>query len=129
MELVKSGKLYLLVCALIVSHCGGASSSAVGSPNNSQMFDGPYIQVYPPSDLSQDQQGCSGSDSNGTCPLYIALILSFGGDFISSGAVPGVQLALDQINADPTILPGYSLHYSLTNSNVSLLQSEMSSSI
>ena len=73
---------------------------------------GPYTDVYPYVDIRQDQLSCSPS-TNGTCPLYIALMVTFAGDFISSGAIPGVQLALDQINSDPTMLPGYTLHYTL----------------
>ena len=69
-----------------------------------------YKQVYPG----------QGEDANGTLPLYIAFLISFGGDYTSSGAIPGVQVALDQINADPSILPGYTLHYTLSDTNVSV---------
>ena len=65
-------------------------------------------QVYPPVN----------SRNNETESLYIALMMSFGGDYTSSGAIPGVQVALDQINADPSILPGYTLHYTLRDSQV-----------
>ena len=68
-----------------------------------------YKQVYPG----------QGEDANGTLPLYIAFLISFGGDYTSSGAIPGVQVALDQINADPSILPGYTLHYTLRDTSVS----------
>ena len=51
-------------------------------------------------------------------PLFFALITSFGGGFNSSHMIPGVQLALDRINQDPQMLPGYTLHYSLTDSQV-----------
>ncbi len=37
---------------------------------------------------------------------------------ISTVFVPGVQVALDQINSDPTMLPGYTLHYTLVDSKV-----------
>ena len=67
-----------------------------------------YKQVYPG----------QGENANGTLPLYIAFLISFGGDYTSSGAIPGVQVALDQINADPSILPGYTLHYTLSDTNV-----------
>jgi gamma-aminobutyric acid type B receptor len=46
-------------------------------------------------------------------------MLSFGGDYTSIGALPGVQIALDYINNEPSILPGYSLHYTLTDSQCS----------
>jgi len=70
-----------------------------------------YLQVYPGTDPS-------GETSVGIRSLYFALMMSFGGDFQSSGAIPGVQVALDQINSDPTLLPGYQLHYTLTDSQV-----------
>ena len=46
--------------------------------------------------------------------------MSFGGNIDSSGAVPGVRVALDRINNDTSLLPGYSLHYALSDSRVSL---------
>lgn len=80
----------------------------------------PYMHIYPPTDTTLDQQSCSpDSVLNKTCPLYVALLMSFGGSYISSGVIPDVQVALDQINSDPTILPGYSLHYTLMDSQVS----------
>ena len=53
-------------------------------------------------------------------PLVFGLIMSFGGSFDSSGAVPGVRVALDRINNDTSLLPGYTLHYALSDSRVSL---------
>ena len=70
-----------------------------------------YLQVYPGTNPS-------GETSVGIKSLYFALMMSFGGDFRSSGTIPGVQVALDQINSDPTLLPGYQLHYTLTDSQV-----------
>ena len=67
----------------------------------------PYLQIYPPV-----------NEADGRTPLYFALVLSFGGGFKSNGAIPGVQIALDYINNEPTVLPGYSLHYTLTDSQV-----------
>ena len=67
----------------------------------------PYLQVYPPI-----------NETDGRTPLYFALVLSFGGDYKSIGVLPGVQIALDYINSQPSILPGYSLHYTLTDSQV-----------
>ena len=81
---------------------------------------GPYLEVYPPVNLSQNQLDCI-PQTDRTCPLYIALSMSFGGEYFSGGIVPGVQYALDQINVDPDLLPGYSLHYTLTDSQVQLL--------
>ena len=63
----------------------------------------PYLQVYPEPE---------NRDVNKTA-LYFALVLSFGGQYLSSGSIPGVQVALDQINSDASILPGYELRYTL----------------
>ena len=71
-----------------------------------------YLQVYPGFDPSGE------TSVPGLKSLYFALMMSFGGDYRSSGAIPGVQAALDQINSDPTLLPGYQLHYTLTDSQV-----------
>jgi gamma-aminobutyric acid type B receptor len=48
-------------------------------------------------------------------PLYFSLIQSFSGQYISSYSLPGLQLALDLINEDETLLPGYSLHFVITD--------------
>jgi len=81
---------------------------------------GPYRHVYPPTNLSIDQFSCEPDLSlNKTCPLFIELIMSFGGVYTSSGVVGGIQVALDQINADSALLPGYTLHYTLLDSQVS----------
>ena len=58
------------------------------------------------------------SKPDGPTPIVFGLIVSFGGSFNSSGAVPGVRVALDQINNATNLLPGYSLHYALTDSQV-----------
>ena len=68
-----------------------------------------YLETYP-----------KVQESNDTTPLYFGLIMSFpGGEFDGSGAIAGVRVALDRINNDPTLLPNYTLHYTLTNSSVS----------
>lgn len=61
-----------------------------------------------------------GEESNGDTrtSLSIALLMSFGGAFNSSGSVPGVQVALDLINNDTSLLPGYKLGYQLMDSQV-----------
>ena len=80
--------------------------------NQSLVVSSPYyLQVYPDANPS-------GETLVGIKSLYFALMMSFGGDFRSSGTIPGVQVALDQINSDPTLLPGYQLHYTLTDSQV-----------
>ena len=56
--------------------------------------------------------------TNSTFPLYFGLMLSQGGDQQSTGALNGVKAALDEINSNDILPPGYSLHYTLTNSEV-----------
>jgi len=72
-----------------------------------------YLEVYPkPSDSDVMQ---------GRVPLYFGLIQSLGGPqslFDGSGSVAGVKVALDRINKDTSILPGYTLHYTLSDSQV-----------
>ncbi len=53
---------------------------------------------------------------DGTKHLYFGLVALLS---IGSAIVPSVQVALDQINADPAMLPGYTLHYTLGDSQVS----------
>ena len=67
----------------------------------------PYLQIYPPY-----------NETDSRTPLHLAVVLSFGGEYTSIGALPGVQIALDYINSQPSILPGYTLHYTLTDSQV-----------
>ena len=43
--------------------------------------------------------------------LYFGLMLSLSGDDQSSGALAGVQAALDEINSRDDLLPGYSLNF------------------
>lgn len=68
------------------------------------------LQVYPP--LSDP----GGDDDR--IPIYLALMQSFGGGYTSAGVIPGIQIALDEINANSSILPGYKLHYYLTDTQV-----------
>ena len=78
-----------------------------------------YKQIYPPvSDSLLNSQDYCDPDSNRTCPLFIAFLSSFGGIYKSNGGIPGVQIALDEINRDSSMLPGYTLHYTLKDSNV-----------
>ena len=45
----------------------------------------------------------------GQVEIHIAFITSFDGEYDSSVTVPAVQLARDQVNANPSILPGHRL--------------------
>jgi hypothetical protein len=96
--------------------------NAVAADDNDDF--GLYKEVYPPVNFSaQNQLDCIPqlAETNGKCPLYIALSMSYSyEEYFGGGVVPGVQYALDQINADPNLLPGYSLHYTLTDSEVQL---------
>lgn len=97
----------------VLQSCVDCADSRLNAP-----YFGPYKDIYPLVDITQDQLNCPRTE-NGTCPLYIGLMVSFGGEFDSSGVIPGVQLALDQINSDPSMLPGYTLHYTLRDTIVS----------
>ena len=66
-----------------------------------------YLQIYPPI-----------NENDTRTPLYFALLQSFGGLYNGSGSVAGLQVALDRINNDPNLLPGYTLHYTLTDTQV-----------
>ena len=72
-----------------------------------------YLEVYPdPRDPDVVK---------GRVPLHFGLIQSLGGplsQFDASGSVAGVKIALDRINNDSSLLPGYSLHYTFANSKV-----------
>ena len=72
-----------------------------------------YLEVYPdPRDPDV---------LNGRTPLHFALIQSLGGpgsQIDGSGTLAGVKVALERINNDSSLLPGYTLHYTFTNSKV-----------
>ena len=72
-----------------------------------------YLEVYPD---PRDPEVLKGRT-----PLHFALIMSLGGQgsqIDGSGAVAGVKVALDRINNDSSLLPGYTLHYTFANSKV-----------
>ena len=53
-------------------------------------------------------------------PLYFSYITSKTGGFVSSGSIPVVDLALEQINNRTDILSNYTLNYTtILDSNVS----------
>ena len=99
--------LFIVQCITILL-CGHFSCADHAGVNDI----GPYDDIYPSIDITHDQQTCS-VIVNGTCPLYIALMVSFGGEYNGRGNIAGVQMALDEINRDTTMLPGYTLHYTL----------------
>ena len=69
-----------------------------------------YLEVYPdPRDPEVLQ---------GRIPLHFAFIQSQSREFNSSGSVAGVKVALDRINNDNSLLPGYTLHFTYANSEV-----------
>ena len=97
--------MYCLLLVLLVL------ASCLAQPSQREvLYDGEVFQVYPdPEDVP-----------NGTTLLYFALMQSFSGGYKSSGGIPGLMVALDEINRNSTVLPGYSLHYTLSDNAVSL---------
>ena len=99
-----------MYCALVLVMALGACLAQ--PPRRQVLNDGKVFQVYPDLDDS--------TVSNGTKPLYFALMQSFSGGYVSAGGIPGLMVALDEINSNSTVLPGYSLHYTLSDNGVSL---------
>ena len=98
---------YLAALLLLLQLCL-ATSSIDYDPKD-------YLEVYPNSTDPEVLRGRT--------PLHFALIQSLGGpdsQFNQSGSVAGVKLALDRINNDSSLLPGYTLHYTFTDSKVSI---------
>ena len=71
---------------------------------------GSYLDIYPKS--------AKITLKNKSSALYFGLMLSLSSDDQSSGTLAGVQAALDEVNSRDDLLPGYSLHYTLTDSKV-----------
>ena len=107
MDCVAIVTLLLLASLTAIAFAQPANEGASRAPS----WTWPYLQVYPP--VSADEA------AGGTKSLYFALMMSFSGNTKTSGTIPGVQAALDGINGDSTLLPGYKLHYTLTDSQVS----------
>ena len=78
------------------------------------------LNIYPaPDDVA------SGSGSEDVTALYVGLIQSYDPtardeQLGAVGTVVGTEIALDHINANESMLPGYRLHYNFINSQVSL---------
>ena len=58
---------------------------------------------------SVQQMHCQSNDSR--IPLYFSYITTKTGDYVGAGAIPAVDLALEQINNSSSILPNYTLEY------------------
>ena len=102
-------QLHLLAGVLVLLDL--TISAAVQSSNCKLNYD--YLDVYP-DPACQDQTGVR-------TPLYFALIQSLPGPVSlidGSGTIAGVRVALDRINNDTSMLPNYTLHYTLDNSQV-----------
>ena len=55
-------------------------------------------------------------------PLYFGFMLASSDmDHLDSTTITAVQIAVDDINADKDLLRGYSLHYTLTASQVTIV--------
>ena len=109
-----------LPLVLLIAFCVFSSASLQLAAADSANF-GPYLDIYPPVEgdiRDNDHQFSCVPSPNKSCPLYIALSVSFGGEYLSSGVTASIQYALDQINNDSSLLPGYSLHYTVTDSQV-----------
>jgi len=91
-----------LLVALVLATC------LVQSSWEQVLHNGEVFRVYP---ALEDAP-------NGTTPLYFALMQSFSGGYVSAGGIPGLMVALDEINSNSTVLPGYSLHYTLSDNAV-----------
>ena len=63
-------------------------------------------------------EGLQGESVHNLTILFISSFGKFG--FNSSGAIPAGDIALERVNADPNVLPGYNLVYDkLRDSQVS----------
>ena len=100
------GVVLLLAVHLIAISCGDQSVCTVTDEDSRPLCDGEVFHVYPPV-------------TDESTSLYFAFMQSFSGSYISSGGIPGVMVALDEINAaNSSVLPGYTLHYALSDNAV-----------
>ena len=100
--------LTALSSALIVAHAVFDSSEGEScSTDNLNLVLNTEVSVYPSVHRSV------------ALPLYFGLMVSpvSNNDYVNS-TVTAVQIALDSINDNPNLLRGYSLHYTLTTSQV-----------
>ena len=97
-----------LVTGLLLAHSvSGSGKGESCSTDDLNVVLNTEVSVYPSVNLSQ------------TIPLYFGLMVapSENNDYLNS-TVTTVQIALDNINDDANLLGGYSLHYTLTTSQV-----------
>ena len=53
----------------------------------------------------------SDGDKDDLKPIYFAFMTAFSGSFVSSGTIPAVNLAIERVNSNMTLLQGYRLNY------------------
>lgn len=75
-----------------------------------------------PAIRAEGSASCGNATGTNKEPLHIAYFTTFDGSFVSLGSIPAVNMALETINADDGVLPGYNLTYgeSIYIINVSL---------
>lgn len=95
----------LLVFLIVLLSAHGVQCSLSYDPDD-------YIEVYPDPRNPEVLRGRT--------PLYFSLIQAMTGPLATNGTVAGVKVALDRINNDSSLLPGYSLHYTLGDARVNL---------
>ena len=109
-----SNQRHILCCMFVIYIVFATLAAVVPTCSDRQQKPRPFTIPLAILPLSADP---SGGTSVGIKSLYFPLMMSFGGDqFRTSGTIPQVQVTLNQINTDPTLLPGYQLHYTLTDS-------------
>ncbi len=59
--------------------------------------------------ISAQNLGTPGPEIANKTALYVGAFFPFGGGWNGSGVIPAVQMAIDDINSRPDILPGYEL--------------------
>lgn len=112
--------MVVITCVFLVNSLLTLSYAQETRYDYTNLYLGPYKHIYPPTDITQDPARCT--PGNGViCPLFIAIMFSFGGSFTSSGVIPSMQIAIDQMNDNPNFLPGYRLHLLVKDSQVSII--------
>ena len=84
--------MLLLATTQISLLYGNQSVCTVSEEDSRPLCDGEVFHVYPPV-------------IDESTSLYFAFMQSFSGGYLSSGGIPGVMVALDEINANSSVLP------------------------